>query len=662
MTPFKAMQPLKSDSLNLVKPFSSNDHRVLAKEVERLIEKRREMGSRMTESMEHFDQSKDVQLQQEQLLQIKVLVDREELFELDPSDARARDVEVLKSVLSKLLNEDQTPNSGRKHRPSGGGDGGASSADWNFEIGGPGSDNNAYHTALEKDLSIDGTKTKKRKRAHETTPAFKKTKNRQIGNNTLLSTSGVPTVVDGQPCHGNITVNVEKSAKKSKTKHRVIHVSSSEVKSREEGCDQNTGGCLKVSKASKDHDGIVKGEINYDYYDKAKKNKRSSKSPKSKSSFIVETEHEVKDDNSKKPTGQVSEAKKHNSGPVDNVKKETMAKKEAKNKKNKGGKNMGKKNQKKQRTATAAIGSDDGVSDVDEQAGLWESETRPGGGHSNLEIETTGDIFVNMKQESPELRKPVQFTDGEQSAANEENNKAWRRNRATAVETNSRVSHSGQDKAQKADIYGSEAAFSTANRAMKGSTRMKPPVIPVPSFSETAGRTSLNPWSAHRRAFSIQNSESIHTPIESTEKTTRPQDGQVWVLGTTGSRKKGGPEDSDTKIVTMTIGKVDAPTKVDQGSPTPRSKTEQKKKARVGRKVKKPAMPLGSRSAIAQGKTSVPSVRVSEDLVRLITPYAALLGSVERAESLNKLLAKDQELLKEEKKAWFKTVGLPYDD
>ncbi|KAK1597876.1 LOW QUALITY PROTEIN: uncharacterized protein LY79DRAFT_646847 [Colletotrichum navitas] len=580
MTPFKATQPLKGDDLNLAKPFSSNDHRALAQEVGRFIKIREDMDNQMAESMKHVNQSKDVQLQQELLLQMsvrmkakenkfirrqsKVLADRKKLFELDPSDARARDVEILKSVLSKLRDKNQTPKSGRKYKPSGRDDGGASSIDWDYEMSGLGRDNDDYHAALEKDLSMDPTclnpasSTKKRKRADETARTFK-----QAGN-------CVSTVVHGQRSQEDVNMNMEKSVKKNKTKHKTINISSSEAESIEEGSNQSADACLTDSKASKAPNGIVHVEVKYGYddeakKDKAKKNKKSSKPPKSKYFFVVETEHE-KDDNSKKPTGQVSEAEKHNSGAADDVKEEIKAKKEAKNKKKK------KEQKKKHRIATTATGSDDVVViNPDEQTDLGELETCPSDYKLDAlkgvekEKQTTDDTVQNRS----ELRKHIQITDSEQSAANEGNKKTWRRNR-----TNSRVFHAGQEKAQDAGSYGSEDAFSTTERALKGPTSIKPPVIPVPSFSETAGRTPWNPWSAYR-----------------------------------------GPEDSDTKIVTKTIGKVDAPTK---GSPTPLPKKDQKKKTRLSRKVKKPAVPLESRPAIAQGKTSVRGVRVSEDLVRLI--------------------------------------------
>ncbi|KAK2027105.1 hypothetical protein LX32DRAFT_684102 [Colletotrichum zoysiae] len=595
MAPFEATHPLGDHDLNLAKPFTSNDHRALAQEVGRLIKMRGD--------------SKDVQFQQELLMQMsvrmktkenkfirrqsKVLGDREKLFELDPSDARARDVEILKSVLSKLRDENQTLKSGRKHKSSGGSD--------------------------------DDIKTKKRKRADETTPALKTAEN------------GVPTVAEGQK---DINMNMGKSAKKSKTKHKILGISSSEAASMEKGSNQNANICLQGSKASEVHTGIVEVEINYGYNDEEKKDKakKRKKSPKPKVSLVVVTEHEEKDDNFKVHTGQVSEVEKYNFGSAGNVEEEIMAKKEAKNKKR--GKGKKKQKKEKQRAAMTAASSDDVASIVEPDALK----------RAKKEKQTMAGILVNIKPESSALSDPIQFTDNGQSAANQGNKKTWQRNRVTNAETNSRVSHAGQDKTQESGSYDPEAAFATANRALKGPMRIAPPVTPVPSFTATAGRTPLNPWSAYRR-----------TCIEGTEKAKKPQDDQVWVLGTTGSRKKGDLDNSDTKTITMTIGKVDSPTKVDQGSPTPPPKKERKKKARHGTKVKKPVVPFEYRPATAQGKTSVPGVRVSEDLVHLITPYAALLGSVERAESLNKLLAKDQELLKEEKKTWFKTIGLQHD-
>ncbi|KAK2059284.1 hypothetical protein LY76DRAFT_653515 [Colletotrichum caudatum] len=635
MAPFEATHSLGDHDFNLAKPFSSNDHHALAQEVGRLIKMRGDVGSQMTESMKHPNQSKDVQFQQELLLQMsfrmktkenkfirrqsKVLGDREKLFELDPSDARARDVEILESLLSKLRDENQTPKSECKHKSSGGSDGGASYVDRDFEISGPDRDNNDYHAALEKDLSMDDIKTKKRKRADETTTALK------------TAETGVPTVAEGQK---DIKMNMGKSAKKSKTKHKSLHMSSFEAESMEKGSNQNPNASLQGSKASKVHIGIVEVEANYGYYDEAKKDeankkkkKKSPKSPKSNFSFVVGTEHKGKDDNFRMLTGQVSEVEKHNFGSAGNVKEEIMAKKENKNEK----RQKGKKKKKKQKQR----------SNVEPDALK----------RAKKEKQTTAGILVSIKPESSALSDPIQFTDSGQSAANQGNKKTWQRNRVTDAGMNSRVPHVGQDKTQESGSYDPEAAFATANRALKGSMRIAPPVVPVPSFTGTTGRTPLNPWSAYRR-----------TCIEGTEKAQKPQDDQVWVLGTTGSRKKADLDNSDTKTITMTIGKVDSPTKVDQGSPTPPPKKERKKKARYGTKVKKPVVPFEYRPATAQGKRFVPGVRVSKDLVHLVTPYAALLGSVKRAESLNKLLAKDQELLKEEKKTWFKIVGLPHND
>ncbi|KZL88250.1 hypothetical protein CI238_01190 [Colletotrichum incanum] len=687
MAPFKVAQPLQGDGLDLVKPFNNNDRRALTREVRRLIKKRGEMDNQMSKATKRLDQSNSAQLQQKQLLQMsarmkvkenkfirrqsKVLADREKLFEMNPSDARARDVEILKTALLKLRGEAETPKSGRKKKSDGDGDDDDSSNDWDSEMGNPGGVNNGYYNTFENDLrkdkdatvKADGTKAGKRKRAGDAPQPSKKASNGQTSNETPQPIQEAATTVDDQPSKEESNLKMDESAKKSKIKYKnPKSISSLEAEGMEEGSIQNAAA---HPKGSKDHNSITKPEFNYGFVDEIKsekatkkeKKKKNKKSQKSKSAVTVKTEHGEKDDNSKIPTGQLLDMEKYESRSIGKAKKENVAKKNPK--------------KKKRTKSVASVFADVIVDDADEQKGLEEWNSSPGDGSRQeadalkivrKEKRFADDVVANMEQESPELKKPVQIMDGEQPATNEGNKTRKRRVRAMATETSSQVSHSDQDKAKNSGIYGFEATSPTANPTLKCPTRIEPQITPVAPFLETAGRTLLNPWSGFRRTFSIQNPEPVNAPEESTGGAVKAQDGQVWVLTTTGSRKKKRyRKDSDTKSVTMTIGKVDAPTKVDQGSPTPPPKKDQKKRGRP-KKVKVPLMSLESRPATFQGQMSAPGVRASEDLIRLITPYAALLGSDERAESLNKLLEKDKELLREEKKTWFKAVGLPHDD
>ncbi|KZL64467.1 hypothetical protein CT0861_09079 [Colletotrichum tofieldiae] len=684
MAPFKVTQVLKGESLDLAKPFNNNDRRALTREVRRLIKKREEMDSQMAKATKRLGQSDNAQLQQEQQLQMsarmkakenkfirrqsKVLADREKLFEMNPSDARARDVEILKAALLKLRGETEIPKSGRKQKSDGDGldD---SSNDRDSEMADPGGVNNNYHNAFEKDLSkdkdaaakADGTKAMKRKRADEALQPSKKASNGQPSNDTPQPIPEAATTVDDQPSKRESKLNMDESAK-NKIKHKKSKsISSLKAKGMEEGGKQKVVAHPKGPTGSKEHDSITKAEVNYGFIDEVKhdkaKKKKKKKSQKPEPAVTIETEHEEKDEdnNSKIPTGQVSETEKHGSGSVDKAKGNIAKKKPSK---------------KKETKSAASVFANVVINDADEQKDLEEWKTSPGDGSSEeadaLKIirkvkRSADDIVANMKQEGSELKKPAQIRDGEQSAANEGNKKRKRRNKTMAAETGSQVSRSNQDKAKNSGICSLETTSPTAKPTLKGPTRIEPPVTPVAPFLETAGRTRLNPWSDFRRTFSIQTPEPVYAPVESTEA-TKAQDSQVWVLSTTGSRKKNrNRNDSDTKSVTMTIGKVDAPSNVDQGSPTPPPKKEQKQRGRP-KKVKGPLMPLESRPATSQGQMSAPGVRASEDLIHLITPYATLLGSGERAESLNKLLQKDKELLKEEKKTWFKAVGLPHDD
>ncbi|GKT40132.1 uncharacterized protein ColSpa_00313 [Colletotrichum spaethianum] len=687
MPPLKAAQLLNGDGPDLAKPFNNNDRRALLREVKRMIKKRGETDSQMTEAMKRTDKPNGAQLQQEKLLQMsvrmkakenkfirrqsKVLADREKLLKMDPSDARTRDVEILRTVLFKLRGEAETLESGCKQKLDGHGDDYASSVNWDSKKRDQGNSNNDNHSAPKSDLGKDkdtaaakahGTKTEKRKQADEYPKPSKKANNGQTSNTSPQPITEVATAADNQTSTEDSNTKMEEGAKKSKKKNKKYKpISSIETEIMEEGGKQDVVTQLQNPNDRKDHNSIVKAEADYGSTDEGGKTNKNKKSQKPNCVATVEIEQEVKDDKSKTVTGLVSKTQKHDAGPADTAKKEKMVKNKTK---------------KKNTKTTASISADFIGNDADEQNGLKGRKTcsshdsNSGAGalkKIKKEKRSADDIFDYMKQESHELTEPVQTTDIEQAATNEGNKKRQRKSRFITTETKSQFCHPSQDKANSSDIYDFEATSSTSKPASRGPTptRIESPIAPVAPFSKMAGYNLLNPWAGFRRTFSIQTPEPVCAPVECNEKATKAQDGQVWVLHTAGSRKKKrNRDDHDSKSVIMTIGKVDAPTQVDQGSPTPPPKQEQKEQKKRGRpkKAQVPLMPLKPRPTTSQGPMSAPGVRASGDLIRLITPYAALLGSGERAESLSKLLAKDQELLQEEKKTWFKAMGLPLDD
>ncbi|KAJ0168900.1 hypothetical protein CTA2_8666 [Colletotrichum tanaceti] len=723
MAPFNAPQPPKGGGLDLAKPFSQTDHRALVREVNRLIRKKREMESQMTIAMEHLGQSSNAQSQQDRLLQIsvrtktkedkfirrqsKVLADREKLLELDPSDARAHDVEVLRAMLSKLRDGVATPKTGHKQKSDLGGDNAVSSVDWDSEMGDSGDDSIDHHNTLDNDLganpilpiAVDSPKTEKRKRVHEAPQSSKKAKNGQSSEDTSRDSLGVSLTADSQ-----LPEDVDSGdAKKTKKKHKKTKAAFSlEVESLKGRGNQKADASLKDNEIRKSSDRIeakndeVKSKksnkksqkfksnvtteneemgdsletdvyhggsqyLNFEHVnanDKTSgpvgrtviKNDKEKKRPRtSEPVLVVEVERDDEGDCSKNPTGEILEMEKRESEPIDEVKKKKTKKRNKKTKKN-------------AKTATSAF-DDSIINEANERDDLKESKA----GHSegkNSEVDelkkakknkpSADNIVANTGQESAMLMKSVRVMDVEQSPVNEGKKKRGQKSKPLATDTNGQASNSEQNKVSHSVMSNFE---DTSKPTLMGPTRIATPITSAAPFLETAGRTLLNPWSHYGPTFSIQNPEPTRTSAEINQMPEQASDGQVWVLNASGSRKKKNRTDSETKSVTMTIGKVDAPNKVDQGSPTPPPKKERKIRGRP-KKVKEPLLPLESRPATPQGQMSAPGVRASEELVRLITPSTALLGNGERSASLKKLLAKDKKLLAVEADSWFEAMGL----
>ncbi|GJC99623.1 hypothetical protein ColKHC_08449 [Colletotrichum higginsianum] len=730
MAPFIAPQPPKGGGLDLAKPFNQTDHRALVREANRLIRKKREMEIQMTNTMEHLSQSSNAQSQQDRLLQMsvrtkakenkfirrqsKVLTDREKLLEMDPSDARAHDVEVLRATLSKLRDGVETPKTGHKQKSDLGGDNAVSSVEWDSDMGDSGDDSIDHHSTLDNDLGanpilpiardtdaakVDSPKIEKRKRVHEAPQSSKKAKNGQSSGDTSQDYLGVSITADSQLPEDVDSVKKDGDEKKTKKKHKKNKVAFSlEVESLKGKGNQKADASLKDNETHKSSNRVeakndeaknkkrnkksqkfksnvtteneeMRDNLETDVYhggsqdlsfedgnadDKitgsvghteTKNDKEKKRSRKSEPVLVVEIERDGEGDCSKNPTGESPKMEQRESEPIDEVKKKKTKKRN-------------KKTKKKAKTTTSAF-DDSIINEAKERDDLKESKA----GHSdgkNSEFDepkmvkkdklSADNIVANTGQESTVLMKSVRVMDVEQSAANEGKKKRGRKSKPLATETNGQTSNLEQNKVGNSGMSNFEG---TSKPTSTSPTRIATPITSVAPFLETAGRTPLNPWSHYGPTFSIQNPEPIRTSAESNQKPEQATDGQVWVLNASGSRKKKNRTDSETKSVTMTIGKVDAPNKVDQGSPTPPPKKERKMRGRP-KKVKEPLLPLESRPATPKARC----VRVSEDLVRLITPSAALLGKVERSASLKKLLAKDKKLLAVEADSWFEAMGL----
>lgn len=170
MAPFKAAQLQKGKVLGLAQPFNKSDRGIMARHVDKLIKKRANMNERMMKAMEHLGQSSSAQLQQEELLQMSlrmksrekkfirrqsmVLDEREKLYEMDPSEARAHDVKLLKMMLSKLSDEAGSPKTGPNRNSARKVGDGISPTDSDSKFENSSVDEDYYHSSLETDLSV----------------------------------------------------------------------------------------------------------------------------------------------------------------------------------------------------------------------------------------------------------------------------------------------------------------------------------------------------------------------------------------------------------------------------------------------------------------------------------------------------------------------------
>ncbi|OHE90690.1 hypothetical protein CORC01_14019 [Colletotrichum orchidophilum] len=705
MAPPKAAQLQKGRGLNLAKPFDQDTRRILEKTVNSLLRKRGKVDSKMTKVLERLGQSSDVQYQQESLLQFslrmkakeikfirrqsKVLNDRQKLLDMDPSDARARDVDLLKSLLSRLIDEVSTSSEEPKQNSK---DGDISSIDWDSEDSADEKD--GYHNALENDLSASPMVLKaneKRKRDDDTPQSSKKKKNGHIGKDTTQSALDITPKGEFQPLAGK---GEPDSGDKPKKKHGKSESISFNEMNNEEQHDSpktnsggntnqdvehggNTGSDYDLTKAQKkkkkSKSGVAhvikhgiesgateapsshqKAEVHKNAFAstvdiKGGRNKKKHK----RSHSIVEVDFGKEEQGSSPRVATTAEVSEENkSVPTDEVKNDKRKKKQNKSKY-------------EEFAHTIPV-----IDDVKEQKRLKVAEASPGS-------KSAKNSEALMKDKKPKTEKNfVHHTTVRKNQAKSEPEKSVHntvvaeltiiqgRKKKKKLRSKSLVFAKEDDHAvtpdktedMKHSIHDSQKATLFPNATLKGPTPIHPPLPPVTPvyrgpFIQTAGRALFNPFS-NLKPFSIQHlgpSSVRSKTTESTEESPKVPDGQTWVLDTTGSRKRQKKSHGDdAKSVTMTIGKVDTPHKVDQGSPTPPPKKEQKKRGR-------PLAPMSSQPAISAGQMSITGVRASSDL-------AALLGNPKRAKKLQKVLKEDKATLEQEKKSWFEAMGFQYKD
>ncbi|KAL0936483.1 uncharacterized protein CTRU02_208698 [Colletotrichum truncatum] len=156
MTPLEPAQLEKSDGLNLPRPFDQDDRRIIAQEVDKVMNKRAQTGKKLLEATVRLTEldGSDAQQQQQKLLQISqrmkareqkfkrrqnnILYEREELYKLDPSNLRADDVNLMKAMVAKLNCQTKTSAPEKK-----------SNAHRNV-------DNEAFHPASNPENSFSG--------------------------------------------------------------------------------------------------------------------------------------------------------------------------------------------------------------------------------------------------------------------------------------------------------------------------------------------------------------------------------------------------------------------------------------------------------------------------------------------------------------------------
>ncbi|KXH28703.1 hypothetical protein CSIM01_08324 [Colletotrichum simmondsii] len=682
MAPPKAAQLQKGRDFDLAKPFDKDTRMILQKTAADLMRKRGQINSKMTMALERPSQSSDAQYQQDFLLQLslrekakerkfirrqtKVLEGRQKMLDMDPSHARERDVDLLKSLLSKLRDESSTSSEGLKHKSK---DGDVSSVEWDTE-----------DSEKDKDAAvIVSAKKEKRKRDDDTPQSSKKLKNGHFDEDTQLQ--GEKAQQDGDSKR-------KKKHKKSKSislnemstedQHDIPKASSQSITTNDVEHAEDNGSSADVAKGLK----------------KTKKKKSKSKS-KSKSATAHPIEHGNEADVSEaSPVHQKAEGlenaststaevkgkklKKHkksrSSAPADIDKEEQdhgsevvptpevfqmkdtpVLAHEAKD---------GKKKKKQKKTKHAEFSNAVTViDDINENEHLSAAEASPGGEDAN-----DGEVFQKYKKPkkvghisdnvvakkdkaNTERDTPVHNAKVDEPTIIEGKKKKKLRSKSLSIaEKDEQTATPDKIKGIETSIGDPQKAMSSPSTALKGPTRIPIPATPDNhgSFIRTAGRTPFNPF-LNLKPHSIQHPAPSFVP----EKSPKSPGGQVWVLDTTGSRKQNKNQEDDAKSVTMTIGKVDTPHKFDQGSPTPPPKKEQKKRGQP-KKVKEPLAPMSPHRAGSSAKATTPRARASSDL-------AALLGSPKRAKKLQKVLKEDKAMLEQEKKSWYKAVGLDYE-
>ncbi|UQC86791.1 uncharacterized protein CLUP02_12293 [Colletotrichum lupini] len=687
MAPPKAAQLQKGRDFDLAKPFDKDTRRILQKTAADLMRKRGKINSKMTMALERPTQSSDVQDQQDFLLQLslgekakekkfirrqtKVLEGRQKMLDMDPSDARERDVDLLKSLLSKLRDESSTSSEGLKHKSK---NGDVSSVEWDTEDSED--DNDDYHSALENDLSASPL----RKRDDDTPQSSKKLKNGHLDKGTQLQ--GEKAQHDGDS---------KRKKRHKKSKSISLNVMSTEGQHDIPKANSHSITTNGVEHAEDTGSGadIAKG------LEKTKKKKKSSKS-KSKSATAHPIEHGNEANVSEvSPVHQKAEGQKNASASTAEVKGKKLKKRHKKsrfsaladvdNEEQEYGSEAvptpevferkdtpvlvheaknGKKKKKQKKTKHAEFShAVTVIDDVNEHEHLSVAEASPGG-----EDAKGGEVFQKYKK----LKKVGHISDNvvaKDDKANTERDtlvhnakvdepttiegKKRKKLRSTSLsiaEKDEQSASPDKIKDTKTSVDGPQKAMSSPSTALKGPTRIPIPATPDNrgSFIRTAGRTPFNPF-LNLKPHSVQHPAPSFVP----EKSPKSPGGQVWVLDTTGSRKQNKNHEDDAKSVTMTIGKVDTPHKFDQGSPTPPPKKEQKKRGRP-KKVKEPLAHVSPHRAGSSAKATTPRARASSDL-------AALLGSPKRAKKLQKVLKEDKAMLEQEKKSWYKAVGLDYE-
>ncbi|KAJ0318905.1 hypothetical protein COL5a_010394 [Colletotrichum fioriniae] len=672
MAPPKAAQPQKGRDCDLAKPFDKDTRRILQKTVADLMRKRGQINSKMTMALERPSQSSDAQYQQDFLIQLslrekakerkfirrqtKVLDGRQKMLDMDPSGARERDVDLLKSLLSKLRDGDEssTSSEGLKHISK---DGDISSKD--------------------KDVAVIGsTKKEKRKRDDDTPQSSKKLNNGHLDEDTQLQ---------GEKAQHDGDSKRKKKHKKSKsislnemstedqrdipkaTSHSITTNDVEHAEDTDSGADVAKG-LKKTKKKSKsksksksatarpiEHGNEADVSEASPVYQKAEGQKNASastvevkgkkhKNKKSRSSAVADIDKEEQDRSSEVvPTQEVFEKK--DTSVLANAAKNDKRKKRQKT-----------KHAKFAHAITV-------IDDVKEHEQLNVAEASPGGEDAKdgevpkkcKKPEKAGHILDNVvakeDKTNTERDTPVHNAKVAEPTIIEGKKKQKLRSKSLSIaEKDEQSATPDRIKDTKTSIDDPQKVTSSPSTALKGPTRIPVPATPDNrgSFIRSAGRTPFNPF-LNLKPHSVQHPAPSFVP----EKSPKSPGGQVWVLDTTGSRKQNKNHEDDAKSVTMTIGKVDTPHKFDQGSPTPPPKKEQKKRGRP-KKVKEPLAPVSPHRAGSSVKATTPRARASSDLV-------ALLGSPKRAKKLQKVLKEDKAMLEQEKKSWYKAVGLDYE-